>query len=187
MIERAVSAGIPFSWVTADEAYGDNGPLRTFLKQEGIAYVLAVARDHLVARPRDRAGPTPWPRPGPGTRSAAGTAPRAAAGMTGRCSPRLGRRSRRWCAAPSPGRQSWPSTGATPRGRPRPLPGQALQGLVPLRHPRHARPGLARRHPRRPRRRQRRPIDVPVDVDTLARTPRYQPLTTLCLGRLAVR
>jgi len=83
MIERAVSAGIPFSWVTADEAYGDNGPLRTFLEQEGIAYVLAVARDHLVARPRDRAGPTPWPRPGPGTRSAAGTAPRAAAGHDG--------------------------------------------------------------------------------------------------------
>jgi SRSO17 transposase len=51
MIERAVSAGIPFSWVTADEAYGDNGPLRTFLEQEGIAYVLAVARDHLVATP----------------------------------------------------------------------------------------------------------------------------------------
>jgi SRSO17 transposase len=51
MIERAVSAGIPFSWVTADEAYGDNGPLRTFLEQEGIAYVPAVARDHLVATP----------------------------------------------------------------------------------------------------------------------------------------
>lgn len=48
MIERAVAAGIPFGWVTADEAYGDNGPLRAFLEQEQIAYVLAVSRDHVV-------------------------------------------------------------------------------------------------------------------------------------------
>jgi SRSO17 transposase len=54
MIERAVAAGVPFSWVTADEAYGDNGPLRAFFEEEGIAYVLAVARDHTVATP---AGP----------------------------------------------------------------------------------------------------------------------------------
>ena len=27
MIERAATAGIPFGWVTADEAYGDNGPV----------------------------------------------------------------------------------------------------------------------------------------------------------------
>jgi SRSO17 transposase len=30
MIERAVSARVPFAWVAADEAYGDNGPLRTW-------------------------------------------------------------------------------------------------------------------------------------------------------------
>jgi len=41
MIERAAAAGIPFSWATADEAYGDNGPLRAFLEEEGIPYVLA--------------------------------------------------------------------------------------------------------------------------------------------------
>jgi SRSO17 transposase len=51
MIERAVAAGVPFSWVTADEAYGDNGPLRAFLEEEVIPYVLAVARDHLIATP----------------------------------------------------------------------------------------------------------------------------------------
>jgi len=54
MIERAVAAGIPFGWVTADEAYGDNGPLRAFLEQERIGYVLAVARDHVITTPAGR-------------------------------------------------------------------------------------------------------------------------------------
>ena len=49
MIERAVAAGVPFAWVTADEAYGDNGPLREFLEKEELAYVLAVSRDHVIA------------------------------------------------------------------------------------------------------------------------------------------
>ena len=54
MIERAVAAGIPFRWVTADEAYGDNGPLRAFLEEQGLAYVLAVARDHVITTPAGR-------------------------------------------------------------------------------------------------------------------------------------
>jgi SRSO17 transposase len=54
MIGRAVSAGIPFSWVTADEAYGDNGPLRGFLEESGISYVLAVSRDHVITTPAGR-------------------------------------------------------------------------------------------------------------------------------------
>jgi SRSO17 transposase len=49
MIGRAVAAGIPFGWVTADEAYGDNGPLRGYLEEQGIAYVLAVACAHVLA------------------------------------------------------------------------------------------------------------------------------------------
>ena len=48
MIERAVAAGIPFAWFTADEAYGDNGPLREWLEATGIAYVMAVSCDHRV-------------------------------------------------------------------------------------------------------------------------------------------
>ena len=48
MIGRAVAAGIPFAWFTADEAYGDNGPLRTWLEETGISYVLAVSCDHHV-------------------------------------------------------------------------------------------------------------------------------------------
>jgi SRSO17 transposase len=48
MIERAMKAGLPFSWFTADEAYGDNGQLREWLEEKKIAYVVAVACDHRV-------------------------------------------------------------------------------------------------------------------------------------------
>ncbi len=48
MIERAVRAGLPFSWFTADEAYGDNGKLRDWLEENKVAYVVAVACDHQV-------------------------------------------------------------------------------------------------------------------------------------------
>ena len=45
------TAGIPFGWVTADEACGDNGPLRSYLEGRGIACVLAVACAHVLATP----------------------------------------------------------------------------------------------------------------------------------------
>ena len=44
MIERAVAAGLPFAWFTADETYGDNGPLRECLEDSE----LAVSCDHRV-------------------------------------------------------------------------------------------------------------------------------------------
>lgn len=53
MIARAVAAGLPFGWVTGDEAYGDNRPLRAFLEAEQIRYVLAVSCDHRI---RTRSG-----------------------------------------------------------------------------------------------------------------------------------
>jgi SRSO17 transposase len=49
MIERAVAAGVPFAWVAGDEVYGDNGPLRAWLEEQGIAHVLAVACHHRVS------------------------------------------------------------------------------------------------------------------------------------------
>ena len=49
MIGRAVAAGVPFSWVTADEAYGGNPKLRTWLEEQGIPYVMAVSRDARIA------------------------------------------------------------------------------------------------------------------------------------------
>jgi SRSO17 transposase len=48
MVERVRELGLPFSWLTADEAYGDNGRLRRWLEKESIAYVVAVARDTRV-------------------------------------------------------------------------------------------------------------------------------------------
>jgi SRSO17 transposase len=62
-----VAAGIPFSWVTADEAYGGNGPLRAFLAKEAIPYELAIARDHMVATPTGPRSADILAPPGPGT------------------------------------------------------------------------------------------------------------------------
>ena len=42
MLERAVDAGVPARWVTADEVYGGDARLRAFLEQRGLAHVLAV-------------------------------------------------------------------------------------------------------------------------------------------------
>lgn len=43
MIEAALDAGISASWVTADEAYGQDASLRDLLESRRISYVLAVA------------------------------------------------------------------------------------------------------------------------------------------------
>jgi SRSO17 transposase len=48
MIERAVAAGVPFGWFTADEAYGQNPGLRGWLEQQNIAYVMATRCDDEV-------------------------------------------------------------------------------------------------------------------------------------------
>jgi SRSO17 transposase len=48
MIGRAIAGGLPFGWFTADEAYGVNGPLREWLEENKLAYVVAVSCDHHV-------------------------------------------------------------------------------------------------------------------------------------------
>jgi SRSO17 transposase len=42
MLARAVAAGVPFAWVTADEAYGQVKYLRVWLEQHDLAHVLAT-------------------------------------------------------------------------------------------------------------------------------------------------
>src|SRR3954465_15392596 len=42
MLTRALDAGVPASWVTGDEIYGQNAGLRLALEERGMPYVLAV-------------------------------------------------------------------------------------------------------------------------------------------------
>jgi SRSO17 transposase len=42
MLARALDAGVPFAWVTADEVYGQAGYLRDWLEDRDAGYVLAI-------------------------------------------------------------------------------------------------------------------------------------------------
>lgn len=48
MIEQALDAGVPFGWLTGDEAYGQVGKLRLWLESRGVAHVLAVPKSQMV-------------------------------------------------------------------------------------------------------------------------------------------
>ncbi len=56
MLARAVEAGVPFSWVTADEAYGQVKYLRVWLEQHDCSYVLATRCNDDVFTTDGRAG-----------------------------------------------------------------------------------------------------------------------------------
>ena len=49
MLGRALDAGMPAAWVTADEAYGKDGSFRDWLEQRRIGYVVAVPKSQAVA------------------------------------------------------------------------------------------------------------------------------------------
>jgi SRSO17 transposase len=51
MLQRLLDAGIEIGWFTADEAYGDNPGLRTWLETEQLNYVMAISCDHRFATP----------------------------------------------------------------------------------------------------------------------------------------
>ena len=42
MLARALEAGVPFSWFTADEVYGQAKYLRAWLEEQGVSYVMAI-------------------------------------------------------------------------------------------------------------------------------------------------
>lgn len=48
MIGRAIAAGVPFGWVTGDEAYGQVKYLRVWLEDQDAAHVLATKRNDMM-------------------------------------------------------------------------------------------------------------------------------------------
>ncbi len=80
MLERALAAGVPTGWVTADEIYGGNPALRGWLETRQLPYVLAVKRTEPLpppsgplapaARLAERVPPAGWLRisAGPGAK-----------------------------------------------------------------------------------------------------------------------
>jgi SRSO17 transposase len=51
MLARLTDAGVDIGWFTADEAYGDNPGLRTWLESQRVHYVMAISRDTRFATP----------------------------------------------------------------------------------------------------------------------------------------
>jgi SRSO17 transposase len=49
MLTRALEAGVPASWLTADEIYGQDKRLRVWCEQHGLPYVLATRSTDTVA------------------------------------------------------------------------------------------------------------------------------------------
>jgi SRSO17 transposase len=101
MLGRALDAGVPARWVTADEAYGQDHKFRAFCEQRRVGYVVAVPRSQSTG-PGTGYGNTGsrcqrWPparlsRRGSGCRP--GTAPRARGCTTGPWPPCPGSRAR---------------------------------------------------------------------------------------------
>jgi SRSO17 transposase len=83
MIRRAIDAGVPFGWVAADEAYGQNAALRSWLEERHVSYVLAVPKSFTAQTSARTRWPAWCPQPA-GSSCPAGTAPRAPGFMTGR-------------------------------------------------------------------------------------------------------
>jgi SRSO17 transposase len=48
MISQALATEVPASWVAGDEVYGADSKLRKHLRQSGLGYVLAVAKNHQI-------------------------------------------------------------------------------------------------------------------------------------------
>lgn len=56
MLGRVLAAGVPFSWFTADEAYGQAGYLRGWLEEHDVFHVMATRCDDRFTTRADRVG-----------------------------------------------------------------------------------------------------------------------------------
>jgi SRSO17 transposase len=61
MIERAIAAGVPFSWVVGDEVYGNDRRLRVWLEQQERPHVLAIRSTETLWAWVAGQGPVPVP------------------------------------------------------------------------------------------------------------------------------
>lgn len=50
MLTRALEAGVPASWATADEAYGMDFKFRRFLEEHHVSYVVAVPKNQWIGK-----------------------------------------------------------------------------------------------------------------------------------------
>lgn len=57
MLERALEAKVPASWLTADEVYGRDGKFRHWLEEQGQAYVVAVGANQSLWDLESEGGP----------------------------------------------------------------------------------------------------------------------------------
>ncbi len=51
MISRAIAAGVPFGWFTADEAYGQAKYLQAWLEDQDVSYVMAIRCSDTLTMP----------------------------------------------------------------------------------------------------------------------------------------
>jgi SRSO17 transposase len=51
MITRAIAAGVPFAWFTADEAYGQAKYLQAWLESQDVSYVMAIRCSDTLTMP----------------------------------------------------------------------------------------------------------------------------------------
>ena len=51
MISRAIAAGVPFAWFTADETYGQAKWLQAWLEDQDVSYVMAIRRSDTLTTP----------------------------------------------------------------------------------------------------------------------------------------
>ena len=51
MLARAIDAGVPFAWFTADEVYGQAKYLHAWLEDRDVSYVLAIKRNDTLTTP----------------------------------------------------------------------------------------------------------------------------------------